>query len=111
MTTSEVKAPSAAPHAPSAARPPFSGARPGQARRPGGRFGKPFLAKRKVCRFCQDKVDYIDFKNMNMLRNFITERGKILSSRTTGVCTGHQRGLLKAIKRARNIALLPFTAV
>ena len=105
MTTSEVKAPVSAP-----ARSPVSGSRP-PVRRPGGRFGKPFLAKRKVCRFCQDKVDYIDFKNMNMLRNFITERGKILSSRTTGVCTGHQRGLLKAVKRARNIALLPFSAV
>ena len=90
----------------------MTGGRPGgPARRPGGRFGKPFLAKRKVCRFCQDKMDYIDFKNMNLLRSFITERGKILSSRTTGVCTSHQRGLLKAIKRARNIALLPFTSI
>ena len=106
MTTTESRPQTSAP------RPPFAGARPGgPARRPGGRFGKPYLSKRKVCRFCQDKMDYIDFKNMNMLRNFITERGKILSSRTTGVCTGHQRGLLKAIKRARNIALLPFTAV
>ena len=90
----------------------MSGGRPGgPARRPGGRFGKPFLAKRKVCRFCQDKMDYIDFKNMNLLRSFITERGKILSARTTGVCTSHQRGLLKAIKRARNIALLPFSSI
>ena len=90
----------------------MSGARPGgMARKPGGRFGKPFLAKRKVCRFCQDKMDYIDFKNMNLLRAFITERGKILSSRTTGVCTSHQRGLLTAIKRARNVALLPFSTV
>lgn len=56
-------------------------------------------------------MDYIDFKNMNLLRSFITERGKILSARTTGVCTSHQRGLLKAIKRARNIALLPFTSI
>ena len=56
-------------------------------------------------------MDYIDFKNMNLLRSFITERGKILSARTTGVCTSHQRSLLKAIKRARNIALLPFTSI
>ena len=93
-------------------RPPSAGARPGgMARKPGGRFGKPFLAKRKVCRFCQDKMHYIDFKNMNLLRTFITERGKILSGRTTGVCTSHQRGLMIAIKRARNVALLPFSSI
>ena len=96
-----------------ASRPPMTGGRPPMgARRPGGgRFGKSFMAKRKVCRFCQDKMDYIDFKNMNLLRSFITERGKIISSRTTGVCNTHQRGLMLAIKRARNIALLPFSSV
>ena len=108
MTTTESKPQTAAP-----ARPPFAGPRPGggAVRRPGGRFGKPYLSKRKVCRFCADKMDYIDFKNMNLLRSFITERGKILSSRTTGVCTSHQRGLLTAIKRARNVALLPFSTI
>lgn len=77
---------------------------------PGGRFRKP-MSRRKVCRFCADKIDYIDFKNVNMLRNFISDRGKVLSSRSTGVCASHQRGLIRAIKRARNIALLPFTVV
>jgi small subunit ribosomal protein S18 len=69
------------------------------------------MARRKVCRFCADKMDYIDFKNVNLLRNFVTDRGKVLSSRTTGVCTYHQRDLTRAIKRARNIALLPFAFV
>ena len=108
MATTETKPHSAPTYG---SRPPMTGGRPGGVRRPGGRFGKSFMAKRKVCRFCADKMDYIDFKNMNLLRAFITERGKIISSRTTGVCTSHQRGLMKAIKRARNIALLPFSAV
>jgi len=75
---------------------------------PGGRFKKP-ISRKKICRFCADKMDYIDFKNVNLLRNFISDRGKILSSRSTGVCSYHQRGLTLAIKRARNIALLPIT--
>lgn len=69
------------------------------------------MSRRKVCRFCADKIDYIDFKNVNMLRNFITERGKMLSARSTGVCATHQRDLSLAIKRARNIALIPFSVV
>ena len=69
------------------------------------------MSRRKVCRFCVDKVDYIDFKNANILRSFISDRGKILSSRSTGVCASHQRGLTLAIKRARNIALLPITVL
>lgn len=75
-----------------------------------GRFRKPFN-RRKVCRFCVDKVDYIDFKNVNVLRNFISDRGKMLSARSTGVCSTHQRGLSEAVRRARNIALLPFTVI
>ncbi|MBI2915450.1 MAG: 30S ribosomal protein S18 [Elusimicrobia bacterium] len=74
------------------------------------RFRKPF-PRRKVCRFCADKMDYIDFKNANLLRNFISDRGKMLSSRSTGVCAYHQRGLMRAIKRARNIALIPFSVI
>ena len=76
----------------------------------GGRFRKP-MARRKVCRFCADKIDFIDYKNVNLLRNFISDRGKVLSSRSTGVCTYHQRGLIRAIKLSRNIALLPITVV
>ena len=75
--------------------------------RPGGR-GR--LRRRKVCRFCVDKVDIIDFKDVKLLQNFIPERGKILPRRISGVCTAHQRMLTEAIKRARNIALLPYAA-
>lgn len=64
----------------------------------------------KVCRLCVDKVDYVDFKDVKRLRNFITERGKIVPRRISGACAVHQRQLTTAIKRARNIAFLPFTA-
>lgn len=66
--------------------------------------------KKKACTFCMEKVDYIDYKDYERLRKFITERGKILPRRITGNCAKHQRQLTKAIKRARNMALLPFTA-
>lgn len=64
--------------------------------------------KRKSCRFCADKVVSIDYKDSNRLRNFVTERGKIVPRRISGNCARHQRMLTSAIKRARNIALLPF---
>jgi len=64
--------------------------------------------KRKVCSFCVDKVEVIDYKDVNKLRRYITEKGKILPSRQTGVCAKHQRALAKAIKRARVMGLLPF---
>ena len=64
--------------------------------------------RRKVCSFCVDKVEEIDYKDVAKLRKFITERGKILPRRTTGVCAMHQRELTEAIKRARQIALLPY---
>ena len=67
-------------------------------------------AKKKVCSFCQDKVDYIDYKDVAKLRRYISERAKILPRRNTGTCAKHQRQLTEAIKRARHIALLPFTA-
>ncbi len=66
--------------------------------------------RRKVCAFCVDKVEQIDYKDAAKLRRFITERGKILPRRISGNCAKHQRQLTVAIKRARNIALLPFTA-
>ena len=66
--------------------------------------------RRKVCSFCVDKVDEIDYKDVAKLRRFTTERGKILPRRISGVCAKHQRKLTIAIKRARAIALLPFTA-
>ncbi|MDR2006838.1 MAG: 30S ribosomal protein S18 [Acidaminococcales bacterium] len=65
--------------------------------------------RRKVCNFCADKVENIDYKDLSRLRRYITERGKILPRRISGCCAKHQRRLTTAIKRARNIALLPFT--
>lgn len=65
--------------------------------------------KRKSCQFCADKIESIDYKDINRLRRSISERGKILPRRMTGTCAAHQRQLAIAIKRARIIALLPFT--
>lgn len=65
--------------------------------------------RKKFCRFCADKVDYIDYKDIRILKNYITERGKILPRRMTGTCARHQRKLTEAIKRARSIALLAYT--
>lgn len=70
---------------------------------------KPFRQqKKKVCTFCVDKVEHIDYKDVNRLRRFITEKGKILPRRQTGVCAKHQRALAQAIKKARHMALLPY---
>jgi small subunit ribosomal protein S18 len=77
--------------------------------RPGGKFKKGGHIRRKVCRFCADKME-IDYKNINLLRALVTEKGKILSGRITGTCAKHQRELAMAIKRARMLALLPFTS-
>lgn len=74
------------------------------ARRPRGR--KP---RRKVCTFCVDKIQHIDYKDIARLRRFTSERGKILPRRMSGTCAKHQRQLSTAIKRARTIALLPYT--
>ena len=71
---------------------------------------KQYFRRKKVCRFCVEKIDDIDFKNVRMLENFISERGKITPRRISGVCTPHQRRLTEAIKQARNIALLPFAS-
>ncbi|MEW6739879.1 30S ribosomal protein S18 [Dissulfurispira sp.] len=64
--------------------------------------------RRKFCRFCADKVSFIDYKDLKTLKSYMTERGKILSRKMTGTCSDHQRELTGAIKRARTIALLPF---
>ena len=77
---------------------------------PGGRGGGRRMRRRKVCRFCLDKVDIIDFKDVKLLQNYIPERGKVLPRRISGSCAPHQRMLAEAIKRARNIALLPYAA-
>jgi small subunit ribosomal protein S18 len=75
--------------------------------RPAGKFRRGRPMKKKVCRFCADKIE-IDYKNLSLLRMFVTEKGKIFSGRITGTCAKHQRELDAAIKRARMIALLPF---
>jgi len=64
----------------------------------------------KVCRFCEDKTLRIDYKNERLLRRFVTERGKIIPRRMTGTCARHQRVLMRAIKQARQIALMPYVA-
>ena len=72
---------------------------------------RPMMRKRKkICIFCADKVDYIDYKDTGKLRKFISERGKILPRRVSGACAVHQRELNTAIKRARQVALLPYIA-
>jgi small subunit ribosomal protein S18 len=73
---------------------------------PGGR-GK-FFRRKKVCKFCTEKIDAIPYRDVRLLQQFVAERGKIVPRRLTGVCTTHQRRLTRAIKQARNIALLPF---
>lgn len=82
------------------------GPRPGGG--PGGR-GK-FFRRKKVCKFCTEKIDAIPYRDVRLLQGFVAERGKIVPRRLTGVCTTHQRRLTRAIKQARNIALLPFAA-
>jgi len=69
-----------------------------------------FMGRRRTCTFCKDKVTCIDYKQTDVLRPFLTERGRIRSRRQTGTCAGHQRQLAVAIKRARHLALLPFVA-
>jgi small subunit ribosomal protein S18 len=67
------------------------------------------MRRKKICKFCENPDQKIDYKNYKMLRRFITEQGKIIPRRITGTCTKHQRFLTTAIKRARNIALLPYS--
>ena len=71
---------------------------------------KVFFRRRKVCKFCADKIDYIDYKDVKTLIGFVPDRGKILPRRMFGTCAEHQRKVTLAIKRARAIALLPFQA-
>ena len=97
------------------------GSGPGSGHRPGGRpgggpGGRPsgpggrgkFFRRKKVCKFCTEKIDAIPYRDVRLLQGFVAERGKIVPRRLTGVCTTHQRRLTRAIKQARNIALLPF---
>jgi small subunit ribosomal protein S18 len=79
-------------------------------RKPQNRKGKRFYyRRRKVCKFCAEKIDFIDWKDVKLLSAFVPERAKILPRRISGTCAPHQRTLKVAIKRARNIALLPYS--
>lgn len=87
-----------------------TGGRPTGGRPSGGRpNNKRRRPRKKVCAFCQDKSMNIDYKDVNRLKKFITERGKILPRRVTGTCAKHQRMVTREIKRARIVALLPYT--
>jgi small subunit ribosomal protein S18 len=121
----DTAAPSGAPAETAAAAPaperpsprssgPGGGPRRGPGGRPGGGRGeggpRKFFRRKKVCKFCVEKIDSINYKDVRLLSQFVAERGKIVPRRLTGVCTPHQRRLSTAIKQARNIALLPFAA-
>ena len=73
-------------------------------------MAKPYRRRRKVCEFCENKIENIDYKDTATLKKYISERGKILPRRATGTCAKHQRKVTEAIKRARNVALLPYTS-
>jgi small subunit ribosomal protein S18 len=107
----------ATPATPAAAAPhstggPSSGPRGPRPGGPGagGPGGRKFFRRKKVCKFCTEKIDAIPYRDVRLLQGFVAERGKIVPRRLTGVCTTHQRQLSVAIKQARNIALLPFAA-
>jgi small subunit ribosomal protein S18 len=92
---------------PSGDRPRFGGGRgPGGPPREGG--GRKFFRRKKVCKFCVERIEDINYKDYRLLGQFVAESGKIVPRRLTGVCAPHQHRLSSAIKQARNIALLPF---
>ena len=102
----------AAPRSDAPAGAPAGQGGPGGPRppRPGGGGGRKFFRRKKVCKFCVEKIEAIPYRDVRLLQQFVAERGKITPRRLTGVCTTHQRRLTRAIKQARNIALLPFAA-
>jgi small subunit ribosomal protein S18 len=114
MADEETKTPAAPEAAPAStpepvAAPPARGPRP--PRPAGGREGgRKYFRRKKVCKFCVEKIDVINYKDVRLLGQFVAESGKIVPRRLTGVCTPHQRRLTRAIKEARNIALLPFSS-
>ena len=95
---------SGGPGGPGGPRPPRPGG-PG-----GGPGGRKFFRRKKVCKFCTEKIDAISYRDVRLLQGFVAERGKIVPRRLSGVCTRHQRKLSLAIKQSRNIALLAFAA-
>ena len=108
-TTQAAPAAAAAPHSTGGPSSGPRGPRPGGPGA-GGPGGRKFFRRKKVCKFCTEKIDAIPYRDVRLLQGFVAERGKIVPRRLTGVCTTHQRQLSVAIKQARNIALLPFAA-
>ena len=111
----ETRATSAPSESPAPSEGPSHGHRPGpRGPRPGGGPGGPreggrkYFRRKKVCKFCVEKIESINYKDVRLLAQFVAESGKIVPRRLTGVCTPHQRRLSSAIKQARTIALLPF---
>ena len=96
--------------APSSSGPRSGGPRSGGPGGPGGPGGRKFFRRKKVCKFCTEKIDAIPYRDVRLLQGFVAERGKIVPRRLTGVCTTHQRRLTRAIKQARNNALIPYAA-
>ncbi len=82
----------------------------GKAKGKGKGKRKLFLRRRKVCRFCADKIDTADYKDVRMLQQYVVDRAKILPRRISGTCAKHQRLIQQAIKRARHLAMLPYTS-
>jgi small subunit ribosomal protein S18 len=101
-STEQTQAPSPRPSGPGGPRTPRPGG-PG-----GGPGGRKFFRRKKVCKFCTEKIEAISYRDVRLLQQFVAERGKIVPRRLTGVCTRHQRRLSLAIKQSRNIALLAF---
>ena len=96
---------------PGGPRPPRPAGGPGGPGGPGGGpGGRKFFRRKKVCKFCTEKIDAISYRDVRLLQGFVAERGKIVPRRLTGVCTRHQRKVSLAIKQSRNIALLAFAA-
>jgi small subunit ribosomal protein S18 len=97
---------------PGGPRPPRPAGGPGGPGGPGagGPGGRKFFRRKKVCKFCTEKIDAISYRDVRLLQGFVAERGKIVPRRLTGVCTRHQRKVSLAIKQSRNIALLAFAA-
>ena len=113
-STEQQSTPNAAPHAAHTPRSAGPGGprspRPAGAPGGGGPGGRKFFRRKKVCKFCTEKIDAISYRDVRLLQGFVAERGKIIPRRLTGVCTRHQRRLSLAIKQSRNIALLAFAA-
>ncbi|MEG9436652.1 30S ribosomal protein S18 [Edaphobacter sp. HDX4] len=108
MADETTSTPSTEQHSSSPSPRPAGPGGPRPARPSGGPGGRKFFRRKKVCKFCTEKIDAISYRDVRLLQQFVAERGKIVPRRLTGVCTRHQRRLSLAIKQSRNIALLAF---